>query len=274
MRGTSVRFEPRYLITTWRELTTAGVDPVDFNFAHSISVFASTSKTGEVLEARDLVAANNKAPIAEFNQSALKNPRYKLARTLERIEGYYGRAKVPFRVHSLVEDDTIASELTARGYVRGLDLPCMVFDGESCEAPRVAGLEIAAVRDGEGLAHFQRTAFESFGYPVEVAPLALTAELIDLPHVTAFVGYMHGEPAVCSMLITTGEIAGLYWVGTLAAHRKLGVGAALTAHAVNDGLARGCKRACLQASPMGKPVYSRIGFTHARTYLRFDHAAL
>lgn len=273
MRGTSVRLEPRYLITTWRELTTAGVDPVDFNFAHSINVFASTSKTGEVLEARDLVAANNKAPIADFNQAALKNPRYKLTRTLERLEGFYGRAKVPFRVHALVADAGIASELIARGYVQKPDLPCMVFDGARCEAPPVQGLEIATVRDAEGLAHFQRMAFESFGYPVEVAPLALTPELVDLPHVTAFVGYVQGEPAACSLLITTGEMAGIYWVGTLAAHRKLGLGAALTAHAVNEGLAHGCKRACLQASPLGQPVYARIGFALARMYLCFTHEA-
>lgn len=250
------------------------MDFIDYNFTHSIHVFGSTSKTGEVLEARDFLATNTKAPIAEFNQCVLKSPRHKLARTLERVEGYYARAKVPFRVHLLVDDEAIAAELTTRGYVRGPELPSMVFDGARCEAPSVPELEIATVRDAEGLACFQRLAFESFGYPVELAPLALTAELAALPHVVLFVGYLRGEPACCSALIHTGDIAGIYWVGTLAAHRKLGLGAAITAHAANEGLARGGKRVCLQASAMGAPVYRRLGFTQPRTYLRFDHAAL
>lgn len=250
------------------------MDPVDFNFAHSINVFGSTGKTGEVLETRDFVLSNSKAPIAEFNQSVLKTPRYKLARTLERMFDFYGRAKVPFRLHVLIDDEAITTALLGHGFVRAPDLPCLVFDRERCEALDVPGLHIATVRDGEGLADLQRVAFEGFGYPVEIAPVALTADLIALPHFTAYVGYVNGEPAACSAIITTGEVAGIYWVSTLAAHRKLGLGAALTAHAANEALARGAKTVCLQASTMGFPVYERIGFNHSRTYLRFDHAAL
>lgn len=253
------------------------MDPVDYNFAHSISVFGSTGKTGEVLEARDFALSNSKAPIAEFNQAVLKTPRYKLARTLDRMFDFYGRAKVPFRVHVMIDDAAITNELLARGFTRALDLPCMVFQGARCEADpdrAVSGLHIGTVRDDDGLADFQRVAFEGFGYPVEIAPMALTSDLIALPHFTAYVGYVNGAPAACSATITTGEVTGIYWVSTLAAHRKLGLGAALTAHAVNEGLARGATAVCLQASKMGFPVYQRIGFNHPRTYLRFDHAAL
>jgi GNAT superfamily N-acetyltransferase len=227
-----------------------------------------------VLEARDFVLANSKAPVAEFNQAILKTPRYKLARTLERMFDFYGRAKVPFRLHVMIDDAVITSELLARGFSRVLDLPCMVFQGARCEAPDVPGLHIGTVRDDEGLADFQRVAFEGFGYPVEIAPVALTSDLIALPHFSAYVGYVNGEPAACSATITTGEVTGIYWVSTLAGHRKLGLGAALTAHAANEGLTRGAKAVCLQASKMGFPVYQRIGFSHPRTYLRFDHAAL
>lgn len=250
------------------------MDSVDFNYAHSINVFGSTAKTGDVLESRDFVLANNKAPIPEFNQAVLKTPRYKLARTLDRMLDFYGRAKVPFRLHVMVDDAAVTSELLARGFTRTLDLPCMVFQGARCEAPQVPGLHIGTVRDADGLADFQRMAFEGFSYPVEIAPVALTSDLIALPHFSAYVGYVNGVPAACSATLTTGEVTGIYWVSTLAAQRKLGLGAALTAHAANEGLARGAKTVCLQASQMGFPVYQRIGFTHPRTYLRFDHAAL
>jgi hypothetical protein len=50
------------------------MDAADYNFVSSIGVFASTSKTGEVVEARDYVLANTRAPIAEFNQVDLDLP--------------------------------------------------------------------------------------------------------------------------------------------------------------------------------------------------------
>ena len=128
------------------------MDPVDFNFAHSINVFGSSSKTGEVLEARDFVLSNTKAPIAELNQSMLKTPRYKLARTLDRVQAYYAQAKVPFRVMLPSDDAAVTSELLARGFTRQPDLPCMVFEGARCEAPSVAGLEIGTVARLGGLA--------------------------------------------------------------------------------------------------------------------------
>jgi GNAT superfamily N-acetyltransferase len=248
------------------------MDAFDYNFAHSIGVFASTSKTGEVLEARDYLIANTKAPVAEFNQGILKQPHYKLARTLDRVLAYYSRAKVPFRLHVPVEDDGVTAKLLARRFERGPDLPVMLLR-ERARAVEVPGLTVKQVASGSGLEHFQRIAFESFGYPVEIAPVALTDDLAGLSHVALFVGYFGEEPACCSMLLITSDVAGIYWVGTLAAHRSRGLGAAITAHAAHQGFARGCKIACLQASPLGAPVYHRIGFEHARSYLRFDHAA-
>jgi hypothetical protein len=44
------------------------VDPIDYNFAHSLACFVGTSKTGEVLESPDAVLTNSRAPVAEFNQ--------------------------------------------------------------------------------------------------------------------------------------------------------------------------------------------------------------
>jgi GNAT superfamily N-acetyltransferase len=252
------------------------MDAADYNFAYSIGVFSSTSKTGEVLEARDFVLANTKAPVATFNQAFLKQPSYKLDRTLDRVLAYYKRAGVPFRLHVSDEHEDAARTLRARGFVQGTDAPCMVLADATCRpeglAP-IADLRVRRVDEAESLGHFQRIAFESFGYPVELAPLALTAELARLPTVELFVSYLGGQPACCAGLLTTGDMAGIYWVGALAEHRRRGLGAAITAHAVHAGRARGCRNACLQASTMGKRVYVRLGFVVARTYRCFDHPA-
>lgn len=249
------------------------MDSADYNFAHSIGVFASTSKTGEALEARDFVLGNSKAPIAEFNQAFLKQPDYKLARTLERVLAYYGRAGVPFRVHLASEQAAAAQELMARGFTEAPSIPCMVLPDARCAPFPVSDLAVRQASDPQTLRAFQTVAFESFGYPVEMAALALTEDLMRLPHVALFVGYLGAEPACCSALLVTNDMAGVYWVGTPPRFRQRGLGAAITAHAVAAGRRRGCRQACLQASPMGAPVYQRMGFVECRTYLAFEHAA-
>jgi len=257
-------------------LQLAGVDAADYNFSCSIGVFASTSKTGEALEARDFLVSNSRAPVAEFNQAFLKRPTYKLGRTLDRVLAYYARAGVPFRVHVTAEHESAAAELRARGFTQANDVPCMVLAGAACRAaalPTLDDLTVREVDDAESLSHFQRIAFESFAYPLEIAPLALTEDLARLPHVALFVGYLGDTPACCSALLVTGDMAGIYWVGALAQHRRRGLGAAITAHAVHAGRTRGCRNACLQASAMGHPVYLRLGFTDLRMYRCFDHPA-
>jgi GNAT superfamily N-acetyltransferase len=130
---------------------------------------------------------------------------------------------------------------------------------------------VLKVDDARTLADFQRVAFESFGYPLASAPMALTHALIAMPHVAFFVGYLDDQPSCCSGLVFTGDVAGIYWVGTLAPLRKLGLGAAITAYAAEEARRRGSARVCLQASEAGAPVYRRMGFREVHAYGRFNH---
>lgn len=166
---------------------------------------------------------------------------------------------MPFRLHLGAEHAAIVPELEARGFVRAEPAPGMVLRSINDDPTRCDGLTIRKVTDTSGLAHFQNVAFESFGYPVELAPLALTEDLMALPHAAMFVGYARDEPACCSMVISTGDIAGIYWVGSLGRFRQRGFGAAVTAHAIRAGAVGGCRLASLQASKMGEPVYRRLG---------------
>lgn len=246
------------------------MDRYDHNFARSLATFGSTSKTGEVLESRDAVLTTTRGPVAEMNQCLLKTPGYKLERTLERVEQYRRRVGVPLRMHVAEEHAAIAPALAARGYVAADPVPAMVLDPIEPAAPPVGGLDVRRVDDSATLADFGATAFETFGYPVELAPVAMTEDLTAWPGVELFVGYLDGAPACCSMLLVSGDVAGIYWVGVRAPHRRRGLGAAVTAHAALAGKARGCNAASLQASVMGAPVYARMGFSRVRNYLRFD----
>jgi len=246
------------------------MDLLDYNFMHSIASFAATSKTGEVLENRDMLLTHTGGPVALFNQGFLKRPGYKLERTLKRAMAYYERQRLPFCLQFPSEHAAVGSELEARGFTRADPVPCMVLSSLELRETEPVDLTVREVSDRGLLADFQRTAFESFGYPVELAPLGLTEELMCLPHVTLFVGYVGGKPACTSALLVTGDIAGIYWVATREPHRRRGLGGAMTLHAARAGGARGCKKASLQATALGSPVYRRLGFTPTRDYLRFE----
>jgi GNAT superfamily N-acetyltransferase len=247
------------------------VDPFDYNFARSIATFAATSKSGEVLETRDAVLTNNHSPVAEFNQCFLKNPAHRLERTLERIRAYQERAGVPLRLQLASEYASASVLLQARGYVAVEAVPGMTLDlTREMSTFAAPGLNITRVERAEDLAAFGRVAFSTFGFPVELAPVAFTNDLLDEPNGALFLGSVNGKPAGCSMLLVTGTVAGIYWVGVEEVFRRRGFAAAITAHAIIAGRKQGCRIASLQASRAGEPVYRRMGFTLLRRYLRFD----
>jgi predicted acetyltransferase len=62
------------------------------------------------------------------------------------------------------------------------------------------------------------------------------------------------------MLLPDGVFGGIYAVATLPSHRRRGQARALTEASLTDAVSAGCRESCLQASPMGLPVYRRIGF--------------
>ena len=74
------------------------------------------------------------------------------------------------------------------------------------------------------------------------------------------------------MTIVSHGVAGIYWVGSLAAARGRGLGRAVTAAATNAGFDLGADFASLQASPMGEPIYRAMGYETIYDY-RLLHLA-
>jgi GNAT superfamily N-acetyltransferase len=86
------------------------------------------------------------------------------------------------------------------------------------------------------------------------------------PDVACITATLHGRPAGTSVAIRTGNVAGVYAVGTLRDARRRGVGTAATWAAVAAGRAMGAETIVLQSSAMGFPVYEAMGF---RTVVRY-----
>jgi ribosomal protein S18 acetylase RimI-like enzyme len=70
-----------------------------------------------------------------------------------------------------------------------------------------------------------------------------------------------------AMAVRTGDLAGIYSVGTLEHARGRGVGRAVTAAAI-EAAAKGwgVKRIFLQSSQMGLSVYESLGFHTVASY--------
>lgn len=91
----------------------------------------------------------------------------------------------------------------------------------------------------------------------------------DDPDVRVFSARVGQQPAGVSIAIRTGDVSGVYGVGTRPEFRRRGVGTALSWAAVNAGREWGCDKIVLQASAAGLPVYERMGFRTVVRYFTF-----
>ena len=81
---------------------------------------------------------------------------------------------------------------------------------------------------------------------------------------------VNGEAAGAAQLVVSNGVAGVYYVATTEPLRRRGIGDAMTRHALDVGTMLGCSLGSLQASPMGRPIYERMGFevvSDYRTYV-------
>jgi hypothetical protein len=67
-------------------------------------------------------------------------------------------------------------------------------------------------------------------------------------------------------------ISGVYAVGTIARARGKGLGEAVTRAVTNRAFDQGARAATMQASPMGQPIYRRMGYMTLYEYTTLVHS--
>jgi GNAT superfamily N-acetyltransferase len=141
---------------------------------------------------------------------------------------------------------------------------------EALASSRLPGFAIRQVVDATGVDDHRKVVTEGFGSPHEVAIGTICAGLLDRPDCAVYVGYSGGVPVASGLGWRTGRTIGVYAIATIPAARRHGYGAAMTARVVADGSDAGCDVAVLQASPVGRPIYERLGFRVAVRYIAYQ----
>lgn len=131
-------------------------------------------------------------------------------------------------------------------------------------ARRDAELDVRAVTSRAVATDFEEVLGEAFGAGRSLgAPFVDDAVLASVG-VQAVVAYRRGVPVATGMSIRDDlGFLGVFAIGVHPAARRQGIGAAVTAHVLDEGRRDGAHTAYLQSSADGLSVYRRLGFVPA-----------
>lgn len=227
------------------------------NFESWLPIFAAfpDAKTNELFGVHTWTSSI-KAP---FFNGLLGAPPPEL---IDELLAPFEQADIPV-VWAVPPPGDISVELERRGFAVE-SLPGMTVDlAELPELDLPPGVEVIQVDDHpELLEAATEIAFTSNGFPAGMAPSIIHAlhRMPDRYRFATFLATVDGEPAAASALLTTGEVAGLFDVGTLPTLRRRGLGRIVSLAALHAGRAAGCALGALQSSEPALGIYRALGF--------------
>lgn len=248
-------------------------DLADLNLAQVARIHHRWQPSAQLQEADGLLCHRGTVPIpAPFQNCAMRtDTALPAAQALARMEAFFEGASNPYAVHtSSRRDADLESLLAQRGFTRQSDLPAMVAE-QPLSLPAIDPawrLSLAASpADIAEFIHVCAQAYASLGLPSFLTPsYFVRAQGLLAAEVSIVLARRPDSAAVAAaMALHTGDMAGLYWVGTLPEGRGAGLAAACTAMATNLAFERGARAVVLQASHMGQGIYRRLGY---REYAR------
>jgi len=140
-------------------------------------------------------------------------------------------------------------------------LPTMVLSrGRVSMPPPLTGLDVRRVKSLDELRTWVSTASMGFEDSQNTFRYMINRSSLAPGGFTCHTGFASGKAVSTSASYTSVGVTGVFAVSTVPFARGRGYGEAMTWAAVRDGLSRGSDTLYLQASPMGFPLYHRMGF--------------
>lgn len=224
------------------------------------------SRAGAILEEDGLLLYAGSHPSFAVNGAKRTEPRLGAAEVLGRARAFFGGRGhnycVTVRAHA--DDGDLEEAVREAGFTLAGDLPVMVLDHPLEDGAALAGAAVRRVTDAEGVRDYAAVMGEAMGsgphwHEVVRSVFGGPGSLV-APQVAAFVGYRDGLPVSAAMTHVSHGAAGVFWVGTVEAARRRGLGEASTRAAANAGFGLGARIVWLRASPMAESLYRRMGF--------------
>jgi GNAT superfamily N-acetyltransferase len=159
-----------------------------------------------------------------------------------------------------IERAALTAAMTGSGFVAAGSEPGMaVRIGELVAPAAVPGLSITRVLDDDALAVWEATLGQGFGEGEREARwVASTYRKLGYADPWRhYLAYLDGTPVGTATVFLGAGVAGLYFVMTVPAMRRRGIGAAVTYGVLRDV---GTEYAVLGSSAAGRPVYEALGF--------------
>jgi GNAT superfamily N-acetyltransferase len=163
-------------------------------------------------------------------------------------------------------DDDLLDEAVGQGAEAGDADPLQVLlDLEALGDPTPPpSIELRTVTDVDGVADIaavNRDATAVFGFPDDMFPTVFTEPATVLSDdIEAVVAYENGRPLATAQVFFHGDVGYVGWVATSGAAMRRGLGTLVTHDVVARARRRGADVMSLMASPMGAPIYRRMGF--------------
>ncbi|MCE2391540.1 MAG: GNAT family N-acetyltransferase [Proteobacteria bacterium] len=245
---------------------------IDLNLVESLREFARWNDASAVTDRAGLLFVTG-GPASE-HQTLRVDRGIPAAEALRRMRAFFAEIGGGFTLRTRAEaDPDIDALLAEQGLSPLRSTPWMRLDHPLEERPLPAGAELRIARaeeDFRAIADINAEAYADLGnLPQASRERYQVARRALEPHIHSVVAYVSGEPAATAMTFLSHGIGGIYWVGTLGRHRRRGLAEACTRAVGNWAFEQGAAFVALHASPMGVPVYRRMGFECVSTHRRY-----
>jgi ribosomal protein S18 acetylase RimI-like enzyme len=154
------------------------------------------------------------------------------------------------------QDEDLQAACQAAGLLfLGWEHPAMVCPGrppDECGQGRFELRQVASVQEAADFVRVSAESYASLGREPEQISAAFDwpVRLLSSQEVTSLVAYLDDKPVGAGQLLLHHAVGGLYWVGTVPAARRQGIGTALSTALTNRAFDKGAV-ACTAGSGIG-----------------------
>jgi hypothetical protein len=228
-------------------------------FFRSWTAMLRACPKGSEVTVDGLLRGRTGLPVAPFNGVWAPTPTPSASAVLAAVDDF-ARGDLPWNLQLRPGYPAeLDAALAGRGLVVTAQIPFMTLTdvGPLVEVVRDAEVGLRPLETFADLDAALSLLERGFGMPPELVRQQFAMQMLFQPSFTTWLLRAGGEDVSTALGVMDDDWAGVFNVATPEEHRGKGYGAVATAQSV---LGAGGRSAYLQASPMGFPVYERLGF--------------